>query len=122
MEIFDNNHSSRGETVRSFNAITMSDATQFQTTSQKPTHKSRDLLMKHPNTSAKPRNPIIPNPSHPLRTWEKRTRIKHVPNRMGKKQTCEKRGRPDHPKLPMIHRLVSKDGETSTISMVEAVN
>ena len=78
--------------------------------------------MKHSNTLAKEKNTINPIPTHPLRTWKKRTRINYVANRMGKKQTGEKRGRPDHLELPTKRRLVSKDGESSIISMVEAVN
>ena len=41
---------------------------------------------------------------------------------MGKKQTGEKRGRNDHLELPTKRRSVSKDGKSSTILMVEAVN
>ena len=122
LEIFDNNHNSGGETARAFNAITTSVATQLQPTSQRPTHKSHAPLMKHSNASAKAKNTINPTPTRPLRTWKKRTQINYVANRIGKKQTGEKRGRLDHPELPTKRRLVSNDGESSTISMVEAVN
>lgn len=121
--IFDNNHNSRGETARAFNAIINSEATKLQPTSQRPTHKSRDPLMKNSSSSAKKKSPINPTPTHPIRNWKKRTRKNYAANCLGKKEAGEKRGRSTaHPELPTKWRLVSKDGESSTISMVEAVN